>query len=68
MTDQNDVFLLLVDDHLSGCDIALERYRWILHDAHVESVLREDVIDAHPTGTVYKASVDQNGVLTLIGR
>ncbi|MGC1986651.1 MAG: hypothetical protein WA668_14795, partial [Candidatus Cybelea sp.] len=59
VADQNCAFRLLVKDHFRSRDVTFERYRGVLDDAYVESVRFEKVIDAHPTGAVYKTPVDE---------
>jgi len=65
----------LVEHLLGGGDVAVERDRRVLDDADVESVLREEVVDAFPAGAVHEAAVNQghvahvsHGELPFVGR
>ena len=50
---------------LGSRHIVLQRYRRVLDDADVVTVLLQDLVDALPAGAVHKATVDQNDVHTL---
>jgi len=54
-----------VDYQLGRVHISRQRDRRILHDADVEAVLLQDVIDTPPAGAVHEASVDKNDIVDL---
>jgi hypothetical protein len=63
VADEDRRAVLLVEHVVRGLDVAVERERLILHDAHVEAVRRERVVDAPPAGPVDEAAVDEDYVL-----
>src|SRR5213595_3073115 len=54
--------VLLVEHVVGGLDVALERERLVLHDAHVEAVGLQQVVDPLPAGAVHEPSVDEDDV------
>jgi hypothetical protein len=62
VADEDRRAVLLVEDVVGGLDVALERERLVLHDADVEAVRLQDVVDALPAGAVDEASVNENHI------
>jgi predicted signal transduction protein with EAL and GGDEF domain len=61
--DRSFIADIATDERALGrLDVALERQRLVLHDAHVESVCRQRVVDAPPAGPVHESTVDENDV------
>ena len=62
VADEDRRAVLEVQHVVRGLDVALERERLVLHDAHVEAVGLQQVVDALPAGAVDEAAVDQDHV------
>ena len=62
MADEDRRAVLLVEHVVGGLDVALERERLVLHDADVEAVRLQQVVDALPAGAVDEAAVDEDHV------
>src|SRR5438552_3877467 len=65
MPDQDDGARLGGDYQLGRVHISRQRNGRILHDADVEAVLLQDVIDTPPAGAVHEASMDENDIVDL---
>ena len=65
MANEDRWTVLKVEDVAGGFNVALERQGLVLHDAHVESVRRQQVVYALPPGSVDKPTVDENDVLDV---
>jgi hypothetical protein len=63
MADKNRRTVQFVEHVGRGLDVALERQRLVLHDAHAESIRREQVIYVSPAGPIHEPAVDKNYVL-----
>ena len=59
-----DRWAVLQVEHVGGggLNVALERQRLVLHDAHVEAVCREQVVYALPAGSVHEPTMDEDDV------
>ena len=62
VADEDRRAVLLVEDVVGGLDVAVERERLVLHDADVEAVRLQQVVDALPAGAIDEATVDENHV------
>ena len=60
VADQNDRPLRLRYHELGRGHVVGQGRRRVLHDADVETVLLQDVVDAFPTCAVNKAAVHEN--------
>jgi hypothetical protein len=54
-----------MDDRLGRSHISGQRDGRILHDADIEAVLLENVIDTPPAGAIHKRAVDENDIVDL---
>src|SRR5215471_12476271 len=63
MTDQDYGAVLYVQDQPRRGDVAAQRDRWVLHDADVEPVLLQDLVDAGPARAVNEATMNQTNVV-----
>ena len=61
--DQDNGARLGINYHSGSARISRQRDRRILHDADVEAVLFQDVINASPAGAVHKTAVDKDNIL-----
>src|SRR5436305_3127190 len=62
VADEDDRPVLGIDDALGRFHVTIERKRRILHDADVETVLLQDVVDALPAGAVDETPVNEDYV------
>ena len=62
MADQDRRPVLQVEHVVRGLDIALERQRLVLHDAHFEAVRGQHVVYTPPARAVDETTVDENDV------
>src|ERR1700674_5660960 len=60
MANKNDKPVLRCDNTFRDRHVVGERYRWVLDDAHVVTVLLQDLVDVLPAGAVHEAAVDEN--------
>jgi hypothetical protein len=65
MADENRRAVLGVERVVGGLDTALKRQRLVLHDAHVEAVRLQQVVDALPAGPVDETTVDEDDVVHI---
>jgi hypothetical protein len=63
VSDEDGRTVLGVEHVVGCCDVALERQRLVLHDAHVEAVRLQQLIYALPAGSVDESTVDENDIV-----
>jgi hypothetical protein len=64
MADENDRFVLRIEDQSCRGHVAFERQSRILNDADVVAAVLQDVIDPLPAGSVRETAVDDGPGLT----
>src|SRR3989442_2280103 len=63
VADKNRWSVLCCQGALGNRDVILQRYRWILDDADVVTVLLQDSVYTLPTRAIYKTTMNQNDIL-----
>lgn len=69
VADEDRRTLLQVERVRGGLDVAFERQRLVLHDAHIEALCRQQVVDALPAGFVHEptpVSVVRAGTIRMM--
>jgi hypothetical protein len=66
VADEDRRAVLLVEHVVGGLDVAVERERLVLHDAHLEPVRGQQVADPSPAGSVYEPAVDEDDIAHIV--
>jgi len=60
VANKDDGRLLPCNDPSRRRHIVEQRQRWVLDDAHVVTVIPQDLVDTFPTRTVHEATMDED--------